>query len=75
MQYHTGNPGRRNTHGEQADDLQQSSEYGFTPGTVAAVHDIVAGADGSCGQVDQDHVFPIEHGIRPQAEQGQHRSV
>lgn len=75
MEYHTRRPCCGNAYGKQAYNLQQCSEDGFSSGAVTTVHDIIAGADGSGGQIDQNHIFSVKRSVRPKTEQRKHRSV
>lgn len=75
MEYHTGSPCSRDAYSKQADNLQQCPEDGFSAGAVTTVHDIVAGADGSGCQIDQDHIFPVKCCVCTKPEQRKHRSV
>ena len=52
MPYHTGSPCCGYANGKQADNFKQRPEYSFSAGPVAAIHNVVAGADGSGGKID-----------------------
>ena len=75
LQNHSGDPCGRDADGEQAYDFQYRTEDRVTCSTVAAVHNIVAGSDGSGSQIDQQHVLPVFHSLGTQAEQGQQRTL
>lgn len=75
MPYHTGSPCCGYANGKQADNFKQRPEYSFSAGPVAAIHNVVAGADGSGGKIDENHIFAEKHSFRTKTEQRKQRPV
>lgn len=71
MEHHAGYPGGGHADDKETGDLKDRSEQGLAACPEAAVHDIVAGTDGSCCQVDEEHVLAVAERLCAQAEKPQ----
>lgn len=75
MKNHTCDPRGRNADGKQTGDFQHCAENRFAACPVAAVHNVIAGSDGTSCQIDQQHIFSIKHRFTAKPKQGKQRLI